>query len=626
MARPYKKAKGGGGAGAAIAKHNAPCKFFLRGSCSNQRCPYLHVRNQTVLRAAQHKDAAVQQNNGTVKVLSTMLKLFFEKQTKNIYDASAAMLNLSKLASFEDLSSVASSINFNTRTFCTALCTCIRELVSPPPAILQLEGNGMSGFHHFAKALEEAGLHTSLRALSLANNEIASSDVAQELQHFSNLTEVNLVGNPCTEAGDYRAKFKKYVPWLLGLDGEGLAAPPLEMPWPRFFDPSQSSVGLADPNGSPVRCYDSAQKAILQFIQTAVLNPLEMEPTPGALTGVDAVSDAYALNASFSFSLASNDAAVSTPSRTASGGVASAQRDVVREIVGFRMRQMESNHNVLLGLKSTTVAIGRTSVCAKLEHVLYPKNFAVGHYIHDSPDVAILDNKGFGPDAVVGMKQPLSVVTLHGVMLWRYRTTGPDAGKHSSALLGDAIVVKRNFSRAFTISASETGQLRVVNDMVTLHPFRGCVDAEDEKGSSPRDATKESSDSGSSSAAIQMPRSTPPGVLFHDVHPYDIVFMPAADPRRAARMGRTYRVPTSIVETLCAFVNSDSELAAYLLDLCDVPLETYEHCALLVEMDPLASIFLCRIGNRLGIEPVEGVMLLRKCGPNWPAILQAVGR
>lgn len=613
MSRPYKKGKGGGGGGAAITKHNSPCKFFLRGNCSNQRCPYLHVRNQTTIRSAQHKDAAAQQSNGTVKVLSTMLKLFFEKQTQNIYDANSAMLNLSKLTAFEDLSSVASSINFNTRTFCVALCTCICELITPPPAILQLDDNSISGFHHFAKALEEAGLHTSLRALSLANNAITSSDVALELKHFTNLTEVNLVGNPCTTADDYKAKFKKYMPWLLGLDGASLAAPPLEMPWPRFFDPAETALDLADPAGSLVRRYDSTQKAILHFIQASVLNPLEMEPTPGMLTGVDAVSDVYALNASFSLSLVSNDAAVSTPSRTAGGGVASAQRDVVREIVGFRMRQTESNHNILLGLKSTTVAMGRTSVCAKLEHVLYPKNFVVGHYIHDSPDVAVLDNKGFGPNAVVGMKQPLSVVTLHGVMLWRYRTTGSNADTEHSALLRDAIVIKRNFSRVLTVSSSEPGRWRIVNDMVTLYPFRGGADeAEAEK------------DSAQGNAKVQMASLTPQNVLFRDVHPYDVVFTPASDPRRAARMGRTYRVPTPIVETLCAFVHSDSELAAFLLDLGDVPLQTYEHCATLVDMNPLASIFLCRIGNRLGIEPAEGVKVLRSCGLDWPAILHAV--
>ncbi|CAM45460.1 conserved hypothetical protein [Leishmania braziliensis MHOM/BR/75/M2904] len=616
MSRPYKKSKGAGG----ITKYNTPCKFFLRGSCSNQRCPYLHVRNQTVIRSTSHKEVAAQEGNGTVKVMSTMLKLFFEKQTQLIYNAETGMLNLSKLASYDDLSSVASSINFNTRTFCVALCTCIRELVSPPPAVLQLDRNELKGFHHLGKALEEAGLHASLRALSLAHNNITSTTIAQELKHFSNLTELSLVGNPVRENVDYKLNFKKCVPWLQGLDGESMAAPPLELPWPRFFDPKHTLTdegSAAQGFFSSVRGYDSIQKALLHFIQSAVLNPLEMEPAPGLLTGVDAVSDVYALNATFTFSLVSTEAAVSTPSRTAGGSAASTQRDVVREIVGFRMRQTESNHNVLLGLKSTTVAVGRTSVCAKLEHVLYPKNFVVGHYIHESPDVAVLDNKGFGPNAIVGMKQPLSVITLHGVMLWRYRTTGSDADVQHASLLRDALVIKRNFSRVITVSSTEPDRWHIVNDMVTLFPFRGGSGNEGELGAS---------NPASGGAGVSTAPLTPESILFRDVHPYDVVFSPATDPKRAALIARRYRVPAPIVTTLCSVVHSDRELAVILVDLTDIPLEVYEQCAPVVEMDPLASIFLCRIGNRFSIEPAEGVVLLQKYGLDWPAIEQAVSR
>ncbi|KAG5475404.1 hypothetical protein LSCM1_03517 [Leishmania martiniquensis] len=614
MSRPYKKSKGAVGA----TKYNTPCKFFLRGSCSNPRCPYLHVRNETVRRLASHKEVAAQHGNGAVKVMSTMLKLFFEKQKQLIYNAESGMLNLSELTSYDDLSSVASSINLNTRTFCIALCSCIRDLVSPPPTILQLDKNGVKSFHHLGKALEEAGLHESLRALSLAHNSITSTDIAQELKHFSSLTEVSLVGNPVTESTDYKLKFKRYVPWLQGLDGESMEAPPLELPWPLFFDHGHTLgdvVSAADDLSSTVRGYDSAQKALLHFIQSALLDPLEREPATGLLTGVDAVSDAYALNATFTFSLVSNEAAVSTPSRTAGGCAASTQRDVVREIVGFRMRQTESNHNVLLGLKSTTVAIGRTSVCAKLEHVLYPKSFVVGHYIHDSPDVTVLDNKGFGPNAVVGMKQPLSVVTLHGVMFWRYRTTGSDADVQHSSLLRDAIIIKRNFSRVITVSSTDPGRWHIVNDMITLYPFRGGG------GSDGGEAEALSGGAGVSTAPL-----TPESILLRDVHPYDVVFSPATDPKRAARIARRYRVPAPIVTTLCSVVHSDRELAVILVDLTDIPLEVYEQCATLVEMDPLASIFLCRIGNRFGIEPADGVMLLRKCGLDWAAVVQAIGR
>ncbi|KAK7195319.1 mRNA export factor MEX67 [Novymonas esmeraldas] len=618
MSRPYNKNRGA----VAATKYSSPCKFFLRGSCSNQRCPYLHVRNQTVLQSANHKQEAAQQSNGTVSLISTMLKLFFEKQTQHIYDASTGMLNLSRLSAYDDLAPVASSINFNTRTFCVALCTCIRELVAPPPALLQLDHNDLKSFHQLGKALEEADLHPALRALSLAHNGITSTDVAQELRRFSNLMEVSLVGNPVTESADYKQKFKKHLPWLQGLDGVSMAAPPLELPWPRFFDPQHTSPAHGDLDSIAggfacgVRGYDDTQRALLHFIHSAVLRPLEMESGPGQLSGIDAVSDVYALNAAFTFSLVTNDAAVSTPSRTAGGAAASAQRDVVREIVGFRMRQTESNHNVLFGLKATTVATGRTSVCAKLEHVLYPKNFAVAHYLHDSPGVVVLDNKsGGGSTSVVGVRHPLSIITMHGVMLWRYRTAGSDADVQHTHLLRDATVIKRNFSRVFTVTSTAPGRWYIVNDMVTLFPFRGADDGDHDSGA----ATV-------GSAGVTTAPRVAENVLLRDVHPYDIVFSPATDPRRAARMGRRYRVPAPVVATLCSIVHSDRELGVILVDLVDIPMEAYEQCATLVEMDPVASIFLCRLSNRYGVDQAAGVALLHQCGLDWSAIEQAVTR
>lgn len=596
MSRPYKKNQNKGPA----SKFSSPCKYYLRGSCSNQRCPYLHVRQHNVVKSSDSSKGSTGSANpssstGAASVLSTMLKLFFEKEQSRIYDAASSMLNISRLACYSDLTAVASSVNFNTRAFCTALCRCIADLITPPPSILQADENEMTTFHHFSSALQEVGLHTSLCAISLAQNQIKSTDVAVDLKPFSQLREVNLTGNPVTSAADYRQRIKKNLPWLQGLDGQGIATPPLDVPWPRFYDPDGICRGddLLQDHGD--RYYDDTQKAVLHFIQHSVLKPLEREPAAGILSGVDAVSDVYALNATFSFSLSSNNAAVSTPTKTVS---TSTQRDVIREIVGFRLRQSESNHNLLLGIKAATVASGRTSVCAKLEHVLYPKGFTVGHYIHSSPDVAVLDNKGFGPNAVVAMKHPISVVTLHGVLIWRYRSTGSDADVANSGVLRDAIVIKRNFSRVLTVSAEEPGRWHVANDMVTLYPFSGAESDADADSSVPLNGN----------------------YLFRDIHPHQVVFMPAGDPVRIGQWSRKYGVPSEIVETLCRAINTDLQLAAVLVDLRGVPLSMYEQCAALVNMDPIASIFLCRIGNRFGLEPTIGIQLIETHGLNWTEI------
>lgn len=570
-------------------KATTPCKYFQQGRCNNSRCPFLHVRGGG---ANPEKNNNDRQNNAsgslTADVLSTMLKLFFEKNQSTIYNSEEGRLNLSRLATYPDLQAVSSSINFNTRTFCEALCRCVRELIVPPPTILSLDENSIFSFYHMARTLEEADLHTSVRALSLARNQIKGTEIAAELKGFQQLLELYLPKNPVTEAADYRQKVKKYLPSLLCLDGNPIYAPPLALPWPLFMGEEGSRVG------EPPRQYDEVQKNILQFIQCSILNPLELSPEPGRITGVDAVSDVYDVNATLTLSLSSQEGAVATPQRTAGGNKTSAQRNAIREIVGFRLRQTESDHNVLRGIKSTQVAIGRTKVCAQLEHWLYPKNFSVGHYLHSGPDVAVLDNLGFGPSAVVGMKVPLSIITMHGVMIWWHRPPG------TTPSIQDAVVIKRNFSRVFTVSNSEPGRWRVVNDMVSLYPFIGTE---------------------TEGAAKEL---TMDNVLFKDIHPYDVVFSPALDPNRAGRFARKYNVPESVVKTLARYMTNDLEFISVLTDLSGVPLDIFEQCAGMVSMDPLAAAWLCRLGNRYGIEPQAGVAILQKCGLVWADIMAAV--
>lgn len=593
MSQPYKKNKGRGQQGG--KQYTTPCKFFLRGNCSNQRCPYLHVRdNQNKQRGGRRgeKNAFAEE----ARVVATMFKLFLEKQKHVIYNAEQGRLDLSHLARYEDFKAVTSSVNLNTRTFSEVLCNCVRDVFVPPPSILQLDDNGILSFFNLSTTLKQTCLHTPLRALSLAGNQINSTEIAQDLKEFVNLIEVNLIGNPVVDQPDYKEKFKKYLPGLMGLDGKGLVAPPLLLPWPRFMDPSAVKEREGD------LAYDAAQRNVLQFIQSTLLNPLEAEPAPGVTTGVDAVSDVYSLHATLTLCMSSNDAAVNSPARTAGGSSVATQRDVIREIVGFRLRQTESNHNVLLGVKSTQVAVGRTRVCAQLEHWLYPRSFIVGHYIHSSPDVAILDNNGFGPNAVVGMKQPLSVVTLHGVMIWRYRTVGSNSDTAAAALLRDAVVIKRNFSRVLTVTTTEAGRWQIVNDMVSLYPFTGTEVA------APPDARE----------------LTMENVLYKDIHPYDVVFSPASDPNRAGRLARKYRVPEPVVATLCQYAQNDAELLTILADLGDIPLSTFEQCAQLVEMEPMASVLVCRLAKCYGVDPNMGAQLVKQFGLNWAAMVAEV--
>ncbi|EPY36299.1 nuclear RNA export factor 1/2 [Strigomonas culicis] len=451
-----------------------------------------------------------------------------------------------------------------------------------------------------AKAMEEEHIHVSTRALSLAGNAITDIHIAVELKKFVNLAEVDLSGNPVAQLEHYRNTFKKQLPWLLGLDRTALAVPPLGLPWPAFKNPAAS-----DPQNDP-SAYDDMQKHILQFVQQSILLTLEAEPGGGQASGVDAVSDHYALNASMTLSLTCPEAAVSTPLRTAGGGKGVARsNDVIREIVAFRLRQTEDNHNLVLGVKSQKVAMGRTQVCARLERWLYPKQFVASHLLHSSSSVVVLDNHGCGPDMVVGMVEPISVVTLHGVMLWRFRNAGPSSGGGNKTAqapdLMDAVVMKRNFVRTLTVSTTEAGRWHIVNDMVTLSPFSGRPMEPEEQA---------------------LVGAVETNVLLRDIHECNMLFSPATNVHRIMRYARTFKVPPPVVQVLCQNVRSDAELAVILDDVTGLGMDIFEGCASLVGSDPLLAVFVARLGNRYGITPDKGAEMVRQVGLNWDAVLQ----
>ncbi|RNF03082.1 nuclear RNA export factor 1/2 [Trypanosoma rangeli] len=571
MSAPYKKTN----------THNVPCFYFKRGACTNQRCPYLHVRGKESggnAGAVKLSSVTLGLPDAATNLLSTMLKLVFEKQQQRVYDASSGMLDLSELRKFPDLKDVSNSINFNTQNFCRALCSTIKSLIVPPPSAMQLKGNDITSLFHLAGQMEKADLHMSLRALSLEANNIRTMDALQELKKFMNLQELVLVGNPVAKRDDYRMEVKKALPFLLGLDGEGIAVPPLLLPWPRFATSE----------------YTDAQRHVLQFVQCSLLNPLEAGEVERVSQGVDAVSDIYAQKAILTISLSSPEAAVSSPARSVNGfSLASTQRNVIREIVGLRLKQTESNHNLLHGVKSSVVACGRTKVCSQLEHWLYPKNFAVQHFVHSSASASFLDNTYLSGPAPVAMKVPVTVVTLHGVMTWTHLS--PQSQNNS-----DRVVIYRNFTRVLTVQQNEAGRWLVTNDMVSLYLFSGKTAGLSKKGEANADISA-------------------------DVSECRILFSPRTDRSRAELLGRKKDVPVEVVLALSQHVSNDAELMAVLGDIGGVPLSMYEHCAALTGENILESIQVCRIGNRFGLAPQEGLELLRRVGGNWCAVEEAMG-
>lgn len=564
MPNPYRKNKD---------TSRIPCVYFKRGSCANKHCPFLHVRGGEKV---GHEPGKAPGDVGT-NLLCTMLKLVFEKQQQRVYNAETGVLNLTQFKEIPDLTDVAGSINFNTQAFCQALCSTIKSLIVPPPSAIQLKGNGILSVSHLAMQLEKADLHLTLRAISLEANLIKSVESLQELKKFTNLREIVLRDNPIANRSDYRTTIKKLMPSLIGLDGESICVPPLSLPWPQF-----------SPTG-----YSEAQKHVLQFIQCGLLNPLEGDGASGVAHGVDAVSDLYAANAVLTLSLSSPEVAVSTPMRTMNGAAGvPQQRNVIRDIVSLRLKQTESNHNLLHGVKSTVVALGRTKVCSQMEHWLYPKTFRVHHYLHSSASTVFLDNSYLTGPSPTAMKVPVTIVTLHGTMTWN------NTGVPGDATTIGPMTIRRNFTRVLSVTQGDAGRWLITNDMVSLY-------------------LTPSGSSASSKSGNGVPETT-------QLSECRILIDPRSDRSRAEVLSRKKDVPVEVIMALCQHVGNDAELFTVLDDIRGVPLSAFEHCANLAGENIMESIQMCRLVNLFGMAPQNALEMLRHNNGNWSDTVAAV--
>lgn len=558
MSFPYKKSKKGvksSDSGSDASGLTKVCKFFLRGSCSNKRCRYLHVRDVPSSTSAPSSAGS--------DVLITVLKLLFEKERDNIImqDSTGVVLQLSSMANYVCLVSIQKSIDFNSKVFCDSLGRCIQEVCFPSlPRGYILDGNGIRSVLHLVNSFRYYGLADHVAALSLANNPLDSLDFVQHLKHFSNLREIVGAGSMCgEEAMSVRDAIKSNLPSVMSIDGRSARAAPMSLPWPLHYR-SQFTDGST---GSAALSHDPLQANLYQFITSSVLCPLEK-------ADMETVSDAYSLSAMLSISFCDNNSAVS------SGDGSLLDRDAVRDVVALRLRQNDANHNVVLkSAKSSVVAVGRADVCAALMNLVYSNKFTVTHRIHDSVNVAVMD----GHDASFCLPQPVSIVTIHGILSWTHAPA--TISKH-----GETFSIRRCFSRTFTVSTADSGRWHVVNDMLSLYPL---------------------------SVGEQEVAELP-----------NILYMPAVDRRLARRFAAQYSVPEPVVSLLVSTVSSDAHLASILVDLSHIGLSDFDSCAGLLDGDPLGGIMLCRLRAKFGVAEERGVELVRSVGLQWELLCDAV--
>lgn len=345
-------------------------------------------------------------------MMVAVLKLVFQKQHQSLFDAERNSVNLSCLRNCEDLKDVKTSIDFNTVAFCDAVASVIKANFIPPPSILSVDDNEIKSLGHLFRALEKHELHVHIVALSARKNKIATTDFVNSLKGFSSLQELVLNENPVTDIDDYRAIIRRQLPSLVGLDMRSIDVDPLSLPWPAFPVPHDNCL------------------PVLHFVEAH------------SRATVNQLPDFYCDDACFSLVLNSPQAALTAERDEHS---ASIPKEVVRDIMACKLRQIDNDHNVVKGVKSQSMFRGRSMVCSKILECLYPQNFDIAMELHSCPEVTFFEGA-----------TGLAIVTIHGHILWRSQTCAMS-------------IIRRRMSRTLTVlPPGADGRLLIANDLFTM--------------------------------------------------------------------------------------------------------------------------------------------------------------
>lgn len=206
-------------------------------------------------------------SNPTADVMKTLLKLLVEKSYGQIFDDQMGMLIISKMREAEDLLEVQKSVDFNSVSFCKALCEVLKDKFGNNIRIVRLDENNIQKFGTILDAFVSSGLHESITAISAQNNQIADLQFLSTLKDFRNLNELMLTGNRVTMDESYSKLVTRRLPALALLDGEVVTRNMLRIQNPLWVDLSPEQSGIS------------------QFLMTN-LSALLMERNFDALVGV----------------------------------------------------------------------------------------------------------------------------------------------------------------------------------------------------------------------------------------------------------------------------------------------------------------------------------------------------
>lgn len=184
-----------------------------------------------------------QSNNNSVDLMKTLLKLVVDKSVAQIFNKELGMLILSRMRDADDLVSVSKSVDFNSVSFCNALCGVLREGLENNIRILQLDDNKITKFSVILDALIAAGLHEGITAISAQNNKISDIQFTYSLKKFSNLNELLLLGNSITTEKIY-GDLPRNLPGLAILDGNPVVRNLLALRYPVVAPPIPEAEGV----------------------------------------------------------------------------------------------------------------------------------------------------------------------------------------------------------------------------------------------------------------------------------------------------------------------------------------------------------------------------------------------
>lgn len=386
-----------------------------------------------------NRDGAKNQNStASVDLMKTLLKLVVDKSLTQIFDKEKGMLILSHMKEAEDLAAVSKSVDFNSVSFCKALCEVLREAFENNIRIIQLDDNSINKFSVVLEALIGAGLHEGITAISAQNNRIGDIQFIHCLKKFTNLNELLLLGNSITREKAY-ADLSRNLPGLALLDGNSIARNLLALQNPLWVSLTPEGEG------------------IIQILKTNLFEFIMSK-------NFDAVLNLFSSQAAFSCSSLNQNGFFLNQIPTKSKlNTSELPTELLRAMKGdfSQLNQKIRWRNLLKDRESfRNVARGKAEVNVKIKdfcgaHLPFSVQFKIA-----SSNVEFLSNV-----SEPWMKVPVAIVTIHGTMCYFWNP------QKNFEHLSSCPFVSYFFDRTLSMTLSpDQVSWNVCNDMIHIRP------------------------------------------------------------------------------------------------------------------------------------------------------------